>query len=50
MEQTPPVDAGDDKTKMGVWGKIYNFMLCGGWILTLVAILGIAIWLDNLFK
>lgn len=51
MVQTSQASSQNDKTKKkGVWGKIYSFMLCGGWILALVAILGIVIYLDNVLK
>jgi hypothetical protein len=47
MEKMSQVDSASGKTKTSVWGIIYNFLLCGGWLLVLVAILVIALYLDK---
>jgi hypothetical protein len=38
------------KTKRGFWNKFYNFLAMGGFLLVLVAIVGIIVVVSILFK
>jgi len=45
------MEAAEPKeTKRGFWSKFYNFLAMGGFLLVLVAIVGIVILISILFK